>query len=177
MPTHLLDKNVARRIVEGLTHPDRLADEEAVALALWRALQGLGNRMFISLETANIMGRFSAWREIRLFLDTVETMYASRYFRRWARRLQEHGFTREDAKVLGLATYGTDAVSQMLGVEVVVTFDQSFINNYQRQRHALERRLRFMTAQLPVPFREAGLPEVIQPIEALLLFGRGLRVH
>ena len=123
MPTYLLDKNVVRRIVEGLTHPDRLTDEEATAIALWRALRRSRNRMFISAETANIMGRFSTWREIRLFLDTVETMYAGRYFKRWARRLREYGFTREDAKVLGLATYGTDAAGEVLGVEVIVTFD------------------------------------------------------
>lgn len=59
MPTYLLDKNVVRSIVEGLTHSDRLTDEEAMAIALWRALRESRNRMFISAETANIMGRFS----------------------------------------------------------------------------------------------------------------------
>lgn len=66
-------------------------------------------------------------------------------------------------------TYGTDAAGEILGVEVIVTFDQSFINNYEVQRRALERRLRAMAAQLPPPFREAGLPDVMQPIEGLLL--------
>jgi hypothetical protein len=69
MPTYLLDKNVVRRIVEGLTHPDRLTDEEVTAIALWRVLRESKSRMFISAETANIMGRFSTWRGIRLFLD------------------------------------------------------------------------------------------------------------
>jgi hypothetical protein len=134
MPTYLLDKNVVRRIVEGLTHPDRLTDEEGIAIALWRALRESSNRMFVSDETANILGRFFARREVRLFLDTVETMYAGKYFKRWARRLRECSFTREDAKVLGLATYGTDAAGEILGIEVIVTFDQSLINNYEVQR-------------------------------------------
>jgi hypothetical protein len=165
MPTYLLDKNVVRRIVEGLIHPDRLTDEEATAIALWRALRQSKSPMFISAETANIIGRFSAWREIRLFLDTVEVMYAGKYFKRWARRLREHGFTREDAKVLGLTTYGTDAAGEILGVEVMVTFDRSLINSYGARRPTLERRLQTMTAQLSLPFREAGLPEVMHPIE------------
>jgi len=163
MPTYLLDKSVVRRVVEGLTHPDDLTDEEATALALWRALRQSKSPMFISAETANIMGRFSTWKEIRLFLDTVEVMYAGKYFKRWARRLREHGFTREDAKVLGLATYGTDAAGGILGVEVMVTFDRLLINNYEVQRPALERRLQAMAAQLSLPFREAGLPEVMHP--------------
>ncbi len=169
MPTYLLDKNVVRRIVEGLTRPDRLTNEEATAIALWRALRESRTRMFISAEAANIMGRFSTWREVRLFLDTVETMYAGRYFKRWARRLREYGFTREDAKVLGLATYGTEAAGEILGVEVIVTFDRPLINNYEAQRPALERRLQAMTAQLSLPFRDAGLPEVMHPVESLLL--------
>jgi len=169
MPTYLLDKNVVRRIVEGLTHPDELADEEVTAIALWRALRQSKSRMFVSAETANIMGRFSTWREIRLFLDTVEIMNAGKYFKRWARRLREYGFTQEDAKVLGLATYGTDAAGEILGVGVMVTFDRSLINNYEVQRAALERHLQAMTAQLSLPFRDVGLPEVMHPIEALLL--------
>ncbi len=169
MPTYLLDKNVVRRIIEGLIHPGRLTDEEATAIALWRALRRSRSRTFISAETANIMGRFSTWREVRLFLDTVETMYTGRYFKRWSRRLRERGFNREDAKVLGLATYGTDTAGEILGVEVIVTFDRPLINNYEVQRPALERHLQTMTPQLSLPFREAGLPEVMHPIEALLL--------
>jgi len=171
LPTYLLDKSVVRRIVEGLTHPDRLTDEEAMAIAFWRALRESKSRMFISAETANIMKRFSTWREVRLFLGTVETMRAGKYFKRWARRLQEHSFTMEDAKVLGLATYGTDAAGEILGVGVMVTFDRPLINNYEAQRPALERRLQAMTAQLSPPFRDAGLPEVMHPIEALFLLG------
>ena len=169
MPTYLLDKNVVRRVIGGLIHHDRLTDEEATAIALWRALRESRTRMFISAERANIMGRFSTWREIRLFLDTVETMYASKYFKRWARRLREYSFTREDAKALGLATYGTDAAGEILGVEVIVTFDRPLINNYEAHRPAPERRLQAMTAQLSLPFQNTGLPEVMHPVESLLL--------
>jgi len=174
-PTCLLDKNVARKIVEGLIYPDRLTLEHAVALALWRTLRQLGGRQFLSTETVNILEQWSDRREIRLFLGTIETLYPARYFKRWARRLREQGFSREDAKILSLATYGTDASGQILGAEMLLTFDQPLTRHYETQRPALERRLRAMTVQLLPPFQGARLPEVIQPLEALLVFSQDNR--
>jgi hypothetical protein len=48
---------------------------------------------------------------IHFFLNQVEVAVSTRYFRRWARRLREHGFSREDAAILALATFGTDVMS------------------------------------------------------------------
>ena len=164
-PTYLLDKNVVRKIVEGIIQPRSWTPEHVVVLAMWRQLRESGCRQFLSVETANILARWSDRREIRLFLNTVEVLYASRYFKRWARRIREHGFTREDAKLLGLATYGTDATGQMLGVETLVTLDRSLIRHFEVQKPELEKRLRAMTTQLLSPFRDASLPEVVQPLE------------
>lgn len=46
--------------------------------------------------------------EVRDFLDEVEVIRVGRYARRWATRLREYGFTREDAAVFSLGTFGTD---------------------------------------------------------------------
>ena len=59
--------------------------------------------------------------------------------------------------------------SQPLYPEQVVclTLLYPFINNFHTHKTALNRRLRAMTQQLPVPFRHASLPELWQPTKAL----------
>jgi len=49
-----------------------------------------------------------------MFLKRVKVLYPGRYFKRWARRLRDRTFTREDAKVLALGTFGTDEAGQIL---------------------------------------------------------------
>jgi hypothetical protein len=113
------------------------------------------------------MERLSARDEARDFLGEVEVIQVTRYTRRWARRLREYGFTREDAAILSLGTFGTDLVGGILGVGAVITLDLKFINNFYTHRTTLNRRLRAMTQQLSVPFRHTGLPELWQPTKAL----------
>ncbi len=79
MPAYLLDKSVARRILEGLARVRRrqlLYPEQVACLTLLYA--------------------------------EVEVIQVTRYTRRWARRLREHGFTREDAVILSLGTFGAE---------------------------------------------------------------------
>ena len=167
-PMCLLDKNIARRIIEGLSHPDALSDEEALVIALWRRLRQVGHRLFISIETVNILRVFSAYQEMQVFLTSVEPMEPTRYFKRWARRLRGYGFTGEDAKVLSLGTFGTDEAGQILGVKVIITLDQSFINNLKANEPVLEEKLRAMAVNLSPPFCEAVLPRLVQPREVLI---------
>ena len=110
---------------------------------------------------------YRQFKDVRDFLDEVEVIQVARYVRRWARRLREHGFTREDAVVLSLGTFGTDVTGGILGVNAVITLDLSFINNFYAHQATLVRRLRAMTRQLPIPFRHASLPELWQPTKAL----------
>jgi len=60
-------------------------------------------------------------------------------------------------------TFGLDPTGLVLGVTVVVTFDRSFINNFEAHREALLRRLKAMTAQMRPPYHEAKLPEMAMP--------------
>ena len=170
MPVYLLDKSVARRTLEGLARVRRgqpLHPDQVVCLTLLYA--GARDRFtaYITPQCLHIMERLSARDEVRDFLAEVEIIQVTRYTRRWARRLREHGFTREDAVILSLSTFGTDLAGSILGVDAVITLDLPFINNFHTHKTTLDHRLRAMTRQLPVPFRYASLPELWQPTKAL----------
>lgn len=163
MPSYLLDKSIVREIVEGLHHAEHLSSTEREALETWRRLRSERDRLFVPLEVVHILKGFGRYLEVRMFLATVEPMASGRYIMRWARRLREHSFTREDAHVLALATFGTDEAADVLGTDGLVTLDQPFINNFRTQERALATRLAAMTRQLPAPYRDAALPAVLRP--------------
>ena len=170
MPVYLLDKNVARKTIVGIGHVEqgtvpRL--EEVLCLLLLRAAEQGRFIAYITPETFNILQRMRHRAEVLPLLSQVEVMQAGRYFKRWARRLREHGFTREDANVLALGTFGYDPTRKILGTSAIVTLDHPFINNYEQHRPALTRRLSAMTRQLTPPFRDAVLPELWTTAEAL----------
>lgn len=171
-PTYLLDKNVARKAITGIAKAElgqSLTKEEADCLSLLLKAKRRNLRLFVSVEISNILRRFSEKPEVQIFLASVEVMQAGRYFKRWARRLREYGFTREDAKILGLGTFGTDGAGNILGVQAIITFDRPFINNYKAHLASLEDRLKAMTGDLLPPFRDAALPSVTRPEEVLAL--------
>jgi len=168
MPSYLLDKSVARRIVESLYHLDNLSSEEVMVLNLWRRLQIEGVRLFVPIGVVNILRRFAHLVEIGVFLSTVEPLRSGCYVKRWARRLRQHGFTREDALVLALATYGTDATGDILGVDVLITLDKPLLNHFQVHQLELRTRLLTMTRQLSMPYCRAALPVMLHPGESVL---------
>ena len=100
---------------------------------------------------------------IQLFLQGVEVVFPTRYFKRWARRLQEYGFSSEDAGVLAVATFGTDREGTILGMHAVVTFDQPLINQWTVQHTTIQTHLSAMRRDLPMPYSQAGLPLVLRP--------------
>jgi hypothetical protein len=165
MPSYLLDKSVARRIIEALHHLDNLSYEEELVLELWRHLQDEQARLFIPTGVVNILQRFAHLLEVHTFLAAVEPLESGRYLKRWARRLRRYNFTREDALVLALATYGTDMDGDIMGVDWLITLDRPFIQNFETRRAELQIRLRAMTAQLQAPYRHATLPKVLHPEE------------
>ncbi|MFQ5872779.1 MAG: hypothetical protein ACE5JL_03120 [Dehalococcoidia bacterium] len=170
MPAYLLDKSVVRRTLEAIARVQRgdpLRPDQAVCLTLLHAAAQDRFTAYISPQSLHILERLTARNEVRDFLDEVEVIQVGRYVRRWARRLREHGFTREDATILSLGTYGTDADGNILGTDAVVTLDLPLINNFYTHQATLGRRLRAMTRQLSAPFHRASLPEVWQPSEAL----------
>jgi hypothetical protein len=153
----LLDKNIVRRYFEGVSALARgltLVEEERRAILLVHLARGKKRRLFISVEVFNLLqvhGRRVSPAETLMFLKRVEVLYPGRYFKRWARRLRETGFTREDAKVLG--------------VQVVVTYDRPMMRKWALERSELQERLARMTEAMDDPFGRARLPDVLYPEE------------
>lgn len=167
MLTCLLDKSIARRILEGLCNLENLTPDERLALDLWRWLHIKRTRMFVPGGVINILRRFSHITQVRIFLDQVEPLWPTKYVKRWARRLRQYGFTREDALTLSLATYGTDYESKSLGVAFLITLDEALIKNFVTHKRELQDRLTSMKVYLAPPYNRARLPEVVHPIEVL----------
>lgn len=169
-PVWLLDKNVVRRAIEGIGASlvaVPLTTEQSLAIRLLIRGKQTRTPIMITPETANILTRRRAVLGVRLFLNEVKVVRRGRYFKRWARRLREHGFTREDAKVLSYATFGLDPNDNMLGLTFVVTFDRALLANFEAHREVLIQRLRTMTAQLRDPYRGASMPVVTTPKHVL----------
>lgn len=163
---YLLDKNVVRYCVRGLLG-DLRQDDVRFSLRLLLA-PGL-DELFISLETFHILEHIVAVPQRRVILRRTSPLFPIRYTRRWARRLREVNFDREDAYLLSLATFGTDQPKEgrILGVDVFVTYDLAFQVHYQSVQSAMQQRLRRMTAQLPPPYDRAIVPQVQKPREVL----------
>ena len=169
----LLDKVVARRSLEGLlklAEGRDLAEEELWAVDLLQRARGQGIRLFVTGETVNILNQLEALPRysavIAAFLGRVEEAQPTRYFKRWARRLRDY-FTREDAAILALATFGTSKDTDVLGMYFVATFDQPMINQWSLQQNKIEERLEAMRRDLRAPYDRVTLPQVLRPEETL----------
>jgi len=68
---------------------------------------------------------------------------------------------------IALGSFGSSSDGRVLGVQYLVTYDQSLTAGYRNHRNALERRLCAMTAQLQPPFDQAALPHLASPDECL----------
>jgi len=167
MPTFLLDKNVVRRAIGGLRQISSPTPEEAIVLEFLFRAQAINAQLFISQETVNLLKRYALRREAQFLLSLTRVLLAAPYFKRWARRVRGKGFTREDAKMLGLATFGTTETGELLGVETIVTLDRPLARHYTSTLPALQRKLAAMATDLPAPFCYASLPKLRTPHEAL----------
>jgi hypothetical protein len=170
----LLDKVTARHILTGLLRLAEARDltaEEAVALSLYEQAGPHGLWQFMVPSTEGVLRRpeerprYAAI--IRLFRRRVEVAFPTRYFKRWTRRLQAHGFTPEDAGVLALATFGTDKEAQILGMHMIVTFDQPMVTQWTVQHTAIQARLTTMQQELLMPYSQASFPEVLLPAQMI----------
>lgn len=171
---YLLDKVVARRSLEGLlklAEGRDLAEEELWAVDLLQRARGQGIRLFVTVETVNILNQLEALPRysavIAAFLGRVEEAQPTRYFKRWAHRLQGFGLTREDAHILALASFSTGQRKKVLGMHFVATYDQPLINQWSLQRDKIEERLEAMQRDLRPPYDRVTLPQVLRPEEIL----------
>lgn len=150
-----------------LASAQQLTDVETHALGLYGRADFPTMRLFIVPATDNVLKRlalFPAYAPlIAIFRSQIEVIAPARYFKRWARRLRDHGFTREDAVVLALATFGTSQDASVLGAQFVATFDQPMINHWRVQQTPIQKRLAAMRPHLQPAYRSAALPQVERP--------------
>jgi hypothetical protein len=164
----LLDKNVVRAALAGLRFGSRrpLLPAEFDALTFWRAAEQAqpSIELFIPFTSAHILAPFGDYAEVRLLLEYTVVLWPGPYTRRWRRRLRETtGLTSEDAMILALGTFGTNAAGDILGVSAVVTADRHLLNGYHDHADKLRRRLRAMASHLQPPFSQAVLPRLATP--------------
>lgn len=98
--------------------------------------------------------------DVRDFRDRIEIIVPTHYWRRWSRRLQRVGFTREDARVLGISTFGTDEEGSFLGVQEFLTFDKPLVTLFEIANEQIKQKLEAMRRNLEPPYDDAELPEV-----------------
>lgn len=103
-------------------------------------------------------------------LNPLVVLTPERYLRRWARRLREHGITREDAVIVAYASFGLDITARELGAEVFVTQDRGLITKYRELEEVLASRFHCMVSHLKPPYQHATLPQVLSPLETLAIW-------
>ncbi len=170
----LLDKFVARRRLEGLlklAEGRDLTEEELWAIDLLQRAREQNIQLFVTGGTLNILRRLKVLPRystvIAAFLERTEGAQPTRYCKRWARRLRGFGFTREDAHILALASFGTSQRKNVLGMHFVATYDQPLINQWSLQHNKIEERLEVMRRDLRAPYDQVTLPHVLRPEEIL----------
>ena len=150
---------------------EALSSGEKLALDFFTNALSSHQRLFIVPATNNILQRLARnpryTSAIRHFLDSVEVIKATRYFKRWARRLRGYNFTPEDANVIALATFGSDHSGSLFGMDLIVTQDQPMITNWQARYKEIKKHLDAMITQLPSPYHEARLPDIRRPEEII----------
>jgi len=171
----LLDKVVARYTLTGLL---KLAEgatvtrEELFSLDLFARAESISLRLYIAPSSARVLQRLVELPRystiVCRFQDCVGVVFPTRYYKRWTRRLRDCGFGREDAAVLALATFGTSEESTILGMHFVATYDQPLINNWTVQEEGLRARLETMQRDIPVPYCDSSLPQVLRPEQIVL---------
>ncbi len=165
----LFDKVTARYALQGLlklAEGQDVNEHELFTLDLLERAAPDQIDIFIAPSTANILKNIAELPEydelIQLFLTQVNIAFPTRYFKRWARRLRDYNFTREDAAMLALASFGTNDSGTILGMHVLVTYDRPMARQWERQRPRIQKRFSAMTEGIAAPYNQAVLPEVLR---------------
>jgi len=110
-------------------------------------------------QTANILERRTQIFAEPLLAET-RPLRKARYLRRWARRLTDFAFSREDAIVLAYGSFGLDVESKTVGVDVIITTDIRLAEHYERRYSEIKNRFEDMIVNLPAAYAVLRLPQV-----------------
>jgi len=140
--------------------------EQFISNLAFQRLISHSKRMYITPETLHSALRRSHTAGI-VILPRLILLEKGKYLKRWARRLRELGFTREDAFILSYATFGIDRLQETFGVEVVITLDLGLMTKYRETHSRIAARFRRMIHHLRLPYSEATLPKLMTPQQVL----------
>jgi len=163
---YLLNKGVVRRTVEALFKIALdlyLTSEQEQALNVLRHVATY-HEAFITIETFHILKtKISKIPSSEIILSLTEVLVPVRYSRRWARRLRDQNFSGEDAKLLSMATFGTDKIigGTFLGLDAIITFDRHLAEKFNADIDIINERFQSLISSLKEPYSNAHLPEVI----------------
>jgi hypothetical protein len=135
---------------------------------VYQALRQAGLITYVTPETVHSAQRRDPLIAASL-LTSLTTLMPGRYLRRWARRLRDCSFSREDSVILAYGSFGVDDQHQTFGVEVIVSTDQPLIRRYHEQHDSIARRFQRMICQLAFPYCLALLPTLMSPDEMLIM--------
>lgn len=166
----LLDKVVARYTLSGflkLAEGTGVNREELFSLDLFARAFPPTLQLFITPASAQVLQRLMELPRYTLiarrFQERVKIVFPARYYTRWMRRLREYNFSKEDAAILALASFGTDEMNTILGMHFVATYDQPLLNNWVVQQNTIQAHLAAMQHDIPRPYCETQLPKVLLP--------------
>jgi hypothetical protein len=165
----LLDKNIVRRVYENrarLAQGDPPTLHQAEAANAYAHLRALNQRLYITRETRNVLLLRPPIYATRILTQTT-ALIKGRYLRRWARRLRDFTFSREDAVILAYGSFGLDLDIQSIGVDAIITSDLRLVTNFTTRYAEILKRFNQMVKDLPEPFDELALPAVVTPAIAL----------
>lgn len=165
----LLDKNIVRRVYENrarLAQGDPPTLHQAEAANIYSHLRALNQRLYITQETRNVLRLRPPIYAARILIQ-AKALIKGRYLRRWARRLRDFTFSREDAVILAYGSFGLDLDLQIIGVHTIITSDKKLVTNFTTRYAEILKRFDLMVKDLPEPFHELALPVVVTPATAL----------
>jgi len=129
-------------------------------------LQRAGVTMYMARPTRNVLQTRPAALTDPIF-RAVQVLEPAQYMRRWARRLRDLTFAREDALMLSMAVFGLDPHRGTLGVDWFVTTDLALLKNAQAKFQTISARFQAMIAHLPAPYNLLVLPEFLSVDDVL----------
>ncbi len=95
-------------------------------------------------------------------MANAETLYPSGPFSKWLRVIRSvTALTKEDAKILTYATFGTNLSGTILGCDSVITLDRGLATEFELRKSELEARLDRLAKHLPPPYRSTKLPRTV----------------
>lgn len=159
----LLDKGVVRRIYERrvrLAKGRKPTEAQRESASAFDMLHRRGIQINITHQTANIL-RTRPPRFASSLLTLTTELQKGPYHRRWARRLREQSFSREDAVILSYGSFGVNSESNLAAIQTIITTDQKLVANYDHRKSEIESRFAQMIQNLAEPYSMLDLPEVL----------------